>query len=261
MIPSLPLKRWESPLPAPGALRDRVVLIAGATGGLGRAAALACARAGSTVILAGRKVKSLEAVYDEIEATSGMQPAIYPINFEGASPDDYLEMADAVQAQCGRLDAVVHAAVHFDGLRALEHFKSIDWIKVQQVCLNAPFLLTQACLPLLKMRDDAAVVFIHDDPVRIGKAYWGSYGVAKAGLAGLSAILHQETDSSPVRVHGLLPPPMRTGFRRMAYFGENTLERDLPDAAGDAIAFLASAGAADLRGHTLDLRPVSDLAH
>ena len=250
----LPLIRSKLPLADKSALSDRVVLITGATGGLGRACALACASVGATVVLAGRKVRPLELLYDELEAMGAAKPAIYPIDLEGASADDYANLAEAVRLQCGRLDGIVHAAVLFDGLRPIEQFKPNDWIRAQQVALNAPFLLTQACLPLLRDRAEASVVFVFDDPERIGKAYWGSYGVAKAALAAFASILHEETESGPVRVHGLLPPPMRTALRRMAYFGENTLERPLPDEAARAVAWMLGSDASTLRGRTLDLR-------
>ena len=257
MNASLPLARVENPQPDFDSLRERVVLVTGASGGLGRACALACARAGATVVLAGRKVRPLESLYDELEALGAPTPAIYPINLEGATPDDHASLADAVRIQCGRLDAIVHAAVLFDGLRPVEQIKPADWLRIQQVGLNAPFLLTQACLPLLRERSDSAVVFVLDDGGRCGKAYWGAYGAAKAGLAAFASILHEETENGPVRVHALLPSPMRTALRRMAYFGEDALQRELPDRAGAAAAFLATPAASALRGRTLDLRPGS----
>ncbi len=241
--------------PAPESLRGRVVLVTGVSGGLGGASALACARAGATVVLCGRKVKPLEAAYDAIEAIDGAaQPAIYPLNLEGATPDDYAGLADAVQQQCGRLDGIVHAAAHFDGLRPVDQSKPDDWLRAQHVNHLAPFLLTQACLPLLRQADDGAIVFVFDDPARSGKAYWGGYGVAKAALGAFAAILHDETESGTLRVHGLLPAPMRTALRRMAYFGESAPDRDAPDAAGAAAAWLLTPQAADWRGRTLDLR-------
>ena len=71
------------------------ILVTGATSGLGRAAALACAGHGATVVLLGRQVRALEKVYDAIEAAGGAQPAIYPMNLEGAAPQDYEELAAA----------------------------------------------------------------------------------------------------------------------------------------------------------------------
>ncbi len=251
----LPLRRSEPAAISGDALRDRVVLITGATGGLGRACAIACAKAGASVVLVGRKVRPLEALYDELEGLGAPKPAIYPMDLEGATADDYLDMAEAIRFQCGRLDAIVHAAVLFDGLRPLDQFKPVDWLRIQQVALNAPFLITQACLPLMRANDDAAVVFVMEDAGRVGKAFWGSYGVAKSALGALASILNQETENSPVRIHAVLPPPMRTGLRRMAYFGENTLERELPEATAAAVAWLLSAAGAPMRGCTLDLRP------
>src|SRR5690606_9984903 len=154
--------------------------------------------------------------------------------------EDYAALADAIEQQCGRLDGIVHAAANFEGLRPVSQTKPTDWLRAQQVGLNAPFLLTQASLPLMHDRYDATIVFVFDDFERTSKAFWGSYGVSKAALSAFATILHQETETTPVRVHGLLPPPMRTALRRMAYFGENTLERDLPDASGAAAAFLMS---------------------
>ncbi|MEZ5461831.1 SDR family NAD(P)-dependent oxidoreductase [Dokdonella sp.] len=254
----LPLIRFADPVPDSGALRERVVLVTGATGGLGRASALACARAGATVVLAGRKVRALEGLYDELVALEVPEPAIYPINLEGAAPDDYAGLAESVRLQCGRLDGIIHAAVHFNGLMPLDQVKPDGWLRTLQVGLTAPYALTQACLPLMRASSDAAIVFVLDDMDRVSKAYWGGYGVAKSGLAALASIAHEETESGPVRVHGLLPAPMRTALRRMAYFGENTLEREPPDASGSAAAYLLSPAATALRGHTLDLRPLND---
>lgn len=250
----LPLARIAATVAATHALSGRVVLVTGASGGLGRATALACARAGATVVLLGRKVAPLEGLYDEIEALGAPQPAIYPLDLAGATTEDYGTLADAIERQCGRLDGIVHAAAHFDGLRPLEQTKSADWTRAQQINLHAPFLLTQACLPLLRERDDAAVVFVMDDTQRMTKAFWGGYGVAKIGLATFASILNEENATGPIRVHALLPAPMRTALRRMAYFGENTMERDLPDRAGEAAAYLLGAAGRELRGLTLDLR-------
>ena len=250
----LPLIRVAEAAAAAGSLGGRTVLVTGAAGGLGRAAALASARAGATVVLAGRKVRALEEVHDALVAAGGPPPAIYPLNLEGATPDDYDALAEAIRQQCGSLDGIVHAAAHFDGLRTIAQTKPIDWLRAQQVGLNAPYLLSRACLPLMQASTDAAIVFVLDDPARIGKAHWGGYGVAKFALAGFASILNEETSGSSVRVHALLPGPMRTALRRMAYFGEDTSTRPPPDVAGGAVAFLLGDDGRRLRGTTLDLR-------
>ncbi|MEO8803703.1 MAG: SDR family NAD(P)-dependent oxidoreductase [Rudaea sp.] len=243
-------------MPLPASLEGRVVLVTGASGGLGRATALAAARAGAGVVLLGRKVRPLEKVYDEIGAIDGaVEAAIYPLDLSGATPADYADLADRIEQQCGRLDGLVHAAAHFDELQPAIDIEPEKWLRCVHVNVTAPFLLTQACVPLMRRSSDASVVFVLDDPKRMGKAYWGGYGVAKHALAGLVSILHEEWENTTVRVHALVPPPMRTALRRSAYYGENTLQLPMPDTTADAIVHLLGTQAMALRGRILDLRP------
>jgi len=240
--------------PQADSLRERIVLIVGASGGLGRASALAAAKAGANVVLLGRKVRALEKVYDEIVALNLAAPALYPLDLSGATPRDYEELATTIEREYRRLDGIVHAAAHFDGLRPASEIAPEEWMRALHVNLTAPFLMTQACLPLLQTAADASVVFVLDDPARMGKAYWGGYGAAKHAVAGIASILHEETENSSVRVHALLPAPMRTALRRTAYFGENTLALPTPDASAAAVVYLLGAEGSAARGRTLDLR-------
>lgn len=241
---------WQAP---PDYLRDRIVLITGAAGGLGRASALACARAGASVVLLGRRIARLEKVYDEILTLKLAQPAIYPLDLTGATPRDYAELAATIEREYGRLDGIVHAAAHFETLQPASDIEAEAWLRGLHVNVSAPFLLTQACLPLLRESAQAGVVFVLDDPERVRRAYWGAYGVAKHALAGLVSILRDEWESTSVRAHALLPAPMRTKLRHAAYFGEDAATIALPDATADAVVYLLGADAAQVAG-TLDLR-------
>lgn len=239
------------------ALDGRVVLVTGAHGALGEAAARACAAAGATVVLLGRRVPKLTRLYDAIEAGGAPQPAIYPLDLEGATPDDYAELAASIERDCGRLDGIVHCAAEFKGLVSLENTPPEDWQRALHVNLSAPLLLTRACLPLLRRRDDAAIVFVLDDPARIGRALWGGYAVAKFGLAGLVEVLHDELERSPVRVHGLLPGPMRSALRGKAYFAEDPSQ--VPEASAYAAACVRLLGAAG-QGEPAVVRAVPERA-
>ncbi|QDE38834.1 SDR family NAD(P)-dependent oxidoreductase [Luteibacter pinisoli] len=240
--------------PAPGALDGRVFVVTGATGGLGGETARAIVRAGGTVVITGRKVRLLEKLYDELVALGGAEPVIHPLDLESATPADYAALADGLEAEFGRLDGVVHAAAHFNELTPMAMHKPDDWLRAMQVNVSAPFALTQACMPLLNRGDDSAVVFVLDDPELVSRAHWGGYGVSKAAVERMTAVLHAEHRGGAMRVHALLPPPMRTALRRAAYYGENTLERPLPTASAEAIVYLLSGAGADARGAVLDIR-------
>lgn len=236
------------------ALAGRVVLVTGAHGGLGSAASLACARAGATVVLLGRKPPKLNRVHDAI-AAEGIAPLLYPLDLEGASPDDYVELAARIEAELGRLDGLLHCAAEFRGLTPLEHTDPAAFARAMHVNLTAPWWLTQACLPLLKRAGDGAVVFALDDPSRVGQAFWGGYGVAQHGLAALVAMLHAELANSPVRIAGLRPGPMRTPLRARAYIDDADREARDPAAYADACVTLLSGAGSVHRGQVWAPRP------
>lgn len=226
------------------ALRERVVLVTGAHGGLGAAASQACARAGASVVVLGRRVPKLNRLLDAI-ARDGGDASAYPMDLEGAAPDDHAQLAERIGAEYGRLDGVLHCAAEFRGLTPLLHTDPADFARAIHVNLTARWWLTQACLPLLAQQQDAAVVFAVDPAARAGDAYWGGYGIAQHGLAALVATLHAELANSSVRVSGLQPGPMRTPLRARAYAAdEDRRARDPQAYAAGCVHLLSAAGAA-----------------
>jgi NAD(P)-dependent dehydrogenase (short-subunit alcohol dehydrogenase family) len=211
-------------------LQSRVVVITGAAGGLGRVLALACAAAGATVILHGRVLRKLEALYDEIVAGGGPEPSILPLDLAAAQTEDFASVATALQAQSGRVDAIIHTAVMLGTLGPIEHQAFDQWLATLRVDLLAPFGLTRALLPQLRTAPDASVVFTLDTHGQRPKAYWGAYAVAKAGLSALLAILADEWEQVPnVRVNGVVPGPMCSPLRAQTHPGEDVTRLPPPD--------------------------------
>jgi NAD(P)-dependent dehydrogenase (short-subunit alcohol dehydrogenase family) len=234
------------PTPATDALKDRVILITGAYGGLGEASAKACTKAGATVVLLGRKVPKLNRTYDAVKML-GAEPAMYPLDMAGAHPADYETMADKIVAELGGLHGILHCAVEFKGLAPLETVDPNDFVKQLHVGLTAPWLLTQACLPHLK-KQDSAVVFVGDSLARVNKAYWGAYGIAKTGLQGMMHSLHDETENTSVRVSMLEPGTMRTSIRSRAYIEEAATNHPSPEKYAPACVHLLSEAGREHRG-------------
>jgi NAD(P)-dependent dehydrogenase (short-subunit alcohol dehydrogenase family) len=254
-LTALPLVRlpagWK---PAADTLAGRVVLVTGAYGGLGSAVARAAARAGATIVITGKRKRQLEQLYDAMLSEGLPEPVIHPLDMEVATPTDYAALAEGLQRDFGRLDGIAHAAASFAGLTPIAMHKPDAWLRTMHVNVSAPFALTQACMPLLLAAPDSAVVFVLDNPELLQRAHWGAYGASKAALERFVAILHQETDDGAMRTHALLPAPMRTTLRRMAYFGEDSMQLPLPDVAAEAAVYLLGAEAASARGAVLDLR-------
>ena len=207
--------------PAPDLLRDRVILVTGAAQGIGRAASRTFADYGATVILLDREAGPLESLYDEIEAAGCAEPALFPFDLERNEEKDYRGLAVTLEREFHRLDGLLHNAASAPLLSRIDDYDPKTWNQVLQVTLTAPFLLTQACLPMLRRAADASVVFTSDRVGRHGRAYWGAYGVSKFGLEGLMQILADETgDTSPIRVNSIDPGAVRTNLRARLYPGE-----------------------------------------
>jgi len=216
--------------PAPQLLRDRVILITGAGGGLGGALALACATLGATVVLTGRTVRKLEAVYDRIEAAGATQPAILPMNLMTATWTEYEALAATLEQNFGRLDGIVHAATHFKGFATLEDLEPREWLDSLQVNLTAPYTLTRLCLPLLRKSPDASVVQISDEGGRRVRAFHGIYGIAKHAAEALTSGFALELrNESALRFNSFNPGPMRTDLRTKGYAGESAAATPTPE--------------------------------
>lgn len=244
--------------PAPDLLKDRVILVTGAGDGLGRAAAKSYAAHGATVVLLGRTIAKLEEVYDEIEQAGGPQPAIFPINLEGAAPKDYEDLANALKEEFGRLDGILHNAAIITNLGPMQMVDIESWYKTMQINLNAPYLLTQACFALLKASEDASIIFTNDRVGRKGKAYWGAYGVAKFAINGFMQTLADELDNvANMRSNCITPVATRTNMRYRVYPAEDQSTLPEPDALMHTYLYLMGPDSRDVNGQDLDAEPLS----
>lgn len=240
--------------PSSDLLRDRIVLVTGAGMGIGAALSIDYARHGATVILLDKSVRNLEQVYDAIEAEGNPQAAIYPMNLEGASERDYMDLAATIEKEFGRLDGLVHNAAMLGALIPIAHFESELWYKILQVNLNGPFLMTRACLPLLMHSPDASIIFNSDRVGRKGRAYWGAYGVSKAASENFMQILADELESNTrVRVNSIDPGPVATALRNLAYPGEDPATIRRPEDIIQPFLYLMGADSSGVTGKQFEV--------
>ncbi len=240
--------------PSPTLLTDRIILVTGAGDGIGRAAAKSFAAHGATVILLGRTIRKLEAVYDEIEQAGYSQPAIYPMNLETASPNDYENLSDTLETEFGQLSGLLHNAGLLGTPTPLEHYDVKLWYQVMQVNLNAPFLLTQTCLGLMKRAHDASIVFTIADVGRKGRAYWGAYSVSKFAIEGMMQVLADELEANTtIRVNSINPGAVRTAMRTAAYPGKDPMTVPPPEAIMPLYLYLMGPDSREVNGQTLSV--------
>jgi NAD(P)-dependent dehydrogenase (short-subunit alcohol dehydrogenase family) len=217
------------PLPDPAAmstvdLAGRAILVTGATGGLGRPLAQACAARGATVILHGRVVRKLEALYDEIVAAGNPEPTILPLDLAKGTRSDFDDVAGALRSQLGRLDGIVHNAVFLGSLGPIEHQDPDAWRTAFDVNVTAALSLTRLALPLLSMAPDASVIFTLDTRGMEPRAFWGAYAASKAALAVLAATLADECETrANLRVNAVVPGQVRSPLRARTHPGDDMI--------------------------------------
>jgi NAD(P)-dependent dehydrogenase (short-subunit alcohol dehydrogenase family) len=238
------------------AFKDRIILVTGAGDGIGRAAALALARHGATVILLGRTQEKLEAVYDQIKAMGAPEPAMAPMNLEVARPADFEELARLFSDAFGRLDGILHNASILGEITPLDQYSYGTWESVMQINVNAAYFLTRAMMPLLKDSVDASVLFTTSSVGRKGRAFWGAYAVSKFATEGLMQVLADELENvAPIRVNCINPGATATNMRAMAYPAEDPATLKRPDEILAPYLFLLGPGGRGITGHSLDAQP------
>lgn len=240
----------------PELLKDRVILVTGAGDGIGRAAALAYAAHGATVILHGRSQEKLEAVYDAIETAGHPQAAIVPLDLSVAGALEYQQLAENIETEFGRLDGILHNAAVLGDITPLELYDPDTWDFVMRINVRAPYMLTQALLPLLKRAPDASVIFTTSSVGRRARAFWGAYAVSKSGLESISQMLADElANTSSIRVNCLNPGATRTQMRASAYPAENADTLQRPEQIMGLYLYLMGPDSKGTTGKSLDAQP------
>lgn len=233
-------------------LAGRVLLVTGAAEGIGRAVASACALHGASVLLCDKEQNELEPLYDRIDAAGGPEPTILPLDLEHVDEKGLQGTADLIGRELGRLDGLAHCAAFTPFLSRIDDYDAAEWDRVLRINLTAPFLLTQACLPLLRVAGDASVVFTADRVGRKGMAYWGAFCAAKFGVEGLMQTLADETrGSTNIRVNSIDPGVVRTALRARLYPGEDPAGLPGPETVAGKYLYLLGPDARDVSGQGL----------
>ncbi len=219
----------------PPPLADRIALVTGASRGIGRATALALARAGAHVVAVARTVGGLEELDDEIRALGGTATLV-PLDLKDAP--GIVRLAAALTERYQRLDVMVGNAGILGPLSPLDHVEPKAWDEVLAVNVTANWHLIRAMGPLLRRASAGRVVFVTSGIVARPRAYWGPYTVSKAALEALARTYAAETVSTPVRVNLFNPGPTRTRMRATAMPGEDPGELKTPEPVAEKIVEL-----------------------
>ncbi|WP_100751969.1 YciK family oxidoreductase [Vibrio salilacus] len=237
------------------ALKGKIILVTGAGAGIGKQAALSYAQYGASVILLGRTVNKLEQTYDEIEAAGYPTPAIIPLDMKGATKQNYVDMADTIESQFGRLDGILHNASLLGVISPFDQIGEDTYDDIMQVNVKAQFLMTQALLPLLHKSQDGRIVFTSSTVGHRGRAFWGTYAISKFATEGMMQVLADELSDSTIRVNAINPGATRTAMRAKAYPAEDTDLLKTPLDIMPLYLYLMAPESNSVNGQCIDAQP------
>ena len=233
-------------------LNGKVILVTGAGDGIGKTAALTYAQHGATVILLGKTVKKLEAVYDQIEQAGYPKPAIVPLDLKGATEQNYLDMAETIEEQFGHLDGLLHNASMLGVLGPFEHITMSSVEEVFKVNVIAEIMLTKALLPVMRKSASASLVFTSSSVGRQARSFWGEYAMSKFATEGMMQAIAHEYEGSNIRTNSINPGATRTGMRANAYPAENPQLLKKPEEIMPTYLYLMGYDSADINGQQLN---------
>lgn len=234
-------------------LNKKIIFVTGATDGIGKALSIQLAKSGAKVILHGRNKEKLELIYDEINAMEDCgKPTIALLDFESSTTEGYSSLTNSILNDFSYLDGLVHCAGILGDRTPIDQYNSEVWQKVMHVNLTAPFVLTQALLPCLKLSNNPSIIFTGSGVGKIGKAFWGAYSVSKFGTEALNQILANETKHTSLRVNCINPGAVRTKMRLAAYPAENRDNLKLPNEILLPYIFLLSDASIGITGESLE---------
>ncbi|EPF0313697.1 YciK family oxidoreductase [Enterobacter chuandaensis] len=241
--------------PQKNLLQNRIILVTGASDGIGREAALTYADYGASVILIGRNEEKLKGVAQEIEAAGGAPVRWYTLDLLSCTPAVCEELAQRISTHYPRLDGVLHNAGLLGEVRPMDEQDPDIWQQVMQVNVNGTFFLTQTLLPLLLKSESGSLVFTSSSVGREGRANWGAYAVSKFATEGMMQVLAEEYQSRHLRVNCINPGGTRTKMRASAFPTEDPQKLKTPADIMPLYLWLMGDDSRRKTGMTFDAQP------
>lgn len=187
-------------------IKDKVAIVTGAGGGIGRAYALGLAAQGAKVVVAEIQKEAGESVAKELREAGGA--AVY-IEVDVGSEESTLALADAVMAEFGGIDFLVNNAAIFGDMK-LAGLMTVDWDyykRFMNVNMDGALLCIRACAPSMRERGGGAIVMQSSTAAWMGASF---YGLAKLGMNGLTGCLAAELGPQKIRINAIAPGPTDT---------------------------------------------------
>jgi len=203
-------------------LKDKNILVTGASRGIGKAIAIGLSDYGANIIMLAKNENQLDQIYDEIKSNSETNPLIVGCDLNTLDENKAQEIANVISRDYGHLDALINNAAILEKMSSIQDYDLQTWEKVLKTNLTSGFLLSKYTIPLMQLSSMPRIIFTSSSVAKKGKAYWGAYSVSKAGIKVLAEILNDELESiSNFKIFNFDPKATQTDMRSIAYPAED----------------------------------------
>ncbi len=216
--------------------KDKVIMITGATRGIGRAAALALIQEGAHILAVGRTNSALESLDDEASSLPGK---ITLVQLDLSQIDNISNFAHSVVDRFGRLDGLFGNAGALGTIGPTSHLELKEWVEIFNINVMANLALVKHFDSILQ-QSQARVVFVTSGAARKLRPFWSSYATSKLALEAMVTIYARENENKGLRVNLFDPGIVRTSMRAQAFPGEDASKLPAPESLTPTILKMLS---------------------
>ena len=232
-----------------GALQDQVIMITGASRGIGRTTAILCAQASAHVVVTARTQQGYQSVVEEIRQNGG---SVEGVLLDVTHTEHVGNAVDKVMTRHHRIDGLVNCAGIIQYHTPVWQTSVEDWDLMMKVNVRGTFLCCSAVVPHMVERRSGRVVNVGSSSARMADDDLGPYTASKWAVAGYTTSLARSVRPYQVRVNGVNPGWVDTDMSR-AYKPEGDKEWSTPDEIARAIFYLLTSAPRDMTGQFLDI--------
>jgi len=218
-------------------LKNKRIVITGASRGLGRAMAIRFAQEGASLALCARSGELLNRL--SLELSLGGTKTV-ATSCDISEPEQVERFASNVLEELGGIDVLVNNAAQLGPRIDLADWTAASWSRIIEVNVNGLFHVTKAFLPSMLGADSGSIINVSSSVGKQGKKRWGAYAISKFAMEGFTQTLADEVRTAHIRVNSVNPGPLDTEMRHAAYPEEDRSRLKSPAEVLEVFVYLAS---------------------
>ncbi|MFS1514502.1 SDR family NAD(P)-dependent oxidoreductase [Chengkuizengella sp. SCS-71B] len=227
-------------------MKNKVVMITGASKGLGKALAVAFAKQGADLAICARGQEALDAIHNELKQ---FNIQVLAVKADASNVRDVERFIALTENVFGHIDVLINNASILgpSPMPYLLDYPEEDFEQVLKINTVGPFLVTRRVIADMLQRKQGSIINVTSEAGNVGYAGWGAYGISKFAIEGLTETWADEVNGTGVRVNMVDPGEMDTEMHALAV-PDTDYELADPNDLTEVFIYLASEESSQING-------------